>query len=132
MMVVREDKGTSFQEEGLWDQGLDVPSFIEMVPNKAKEKLMSLEEDHLVEETMRQFDENQNHITIGANSCCKLLGCHQVEVERVKEELTRKDEELGKEKDSFTNDAVNSYLVGFEDAVAQALGVYPESSAWPR
>jgi len=57
MMVVREDEGTSFQEEGLWDQGLDVPSFLEkaLLPNKAKEKLMSFEENHLVQETMRQL-----------------------------------------------------------------------------
>jgi len=57
MVVVREDEGTSFQEEGLWDQSLDAPSFLEKVllPKKAKEKLMSLKEDRLVQETMRQM-----------------------------------------------------------------------------
>ena len=50
MIVVREDKGTSFQEEGIWDQGLDVPSFLEkaLLPNKAKENLIRLEEDRVV------------------------------------------------------------------------------------
>jgi len=47
-------------------------------------------------------------------------------VERLKEELELKDEELAKEKEAFTNDAANSYLVGFEDVVAQASGVYPK------
>ena len=44
MMVVQEDEGTSSKEEGLWDQDLDIPSFLEKVllSNKAKEKLMSL------------------------------------------------------------------------------------------
>jgi len=48
------------------------------------------------------------------------------DVERLKEELTRKDEELAKEKEDFTNDVAQSYLVGFEEVVAQASSVYPE------
>ena len=48
------------------------------------------------------------------------------EVERLKEGLAQKDEELAKEKKAFTNDVANSYFVGFEDAVAQASGIYPK------
>jgi len=39
-------------------------------------------------------------------------------VERLKEELTQKDEELVKEREALTDDVANSYLAGFEDAVA--------------
>jgi len=41
-----------------------------------------------------------------------------VEVERLKNELVQKDEELVKERETLTNDAAHSYLAGFEDAVA--------------
>jgi len=31
-----------------------------------------------------------------------------------------------KERDALTDDVANSYMAGFEDAVAQASGMYPE------
>jgi len=46
------------------------------------------------------------------------------EVERLKEGLAQKVEELAKEKDAFTTDSGNFYLVGFEDAIVQASGIY--------
>ena len=57
MMVVQKDEGMSFREKGLWYLDLDVPSFLEktLLPNEEKEKLMTLEEDRLVQETMRQL-----------------------------------------------------------------------------
>jgi len=57
----------------------------------------------------------------------------QAEVERLKEGLAKKDEELiqkskklVKEREALTNDVVDSYMEGFEDAVAQASGIYLE------
>jgi len=54
-------------------------------------------------------------------------------VERLKEELAKKDEELiqkdeemVKEREALTDDVVNSYMAGFEDAVAPTSGNYPE------
>ena len=64
-----------------------------------------------------------------------ILGCRRglgiictkfhVEVERLKEELTKRGEELvqknellEKTKEDLTNDVANSYMVGFDDAVA--------------
>ncbi|KAL9303719.1 hypothetical protein ACSQ67_020982 [Phaseolus vulgaris] len=35
-------------------------------------------------------------------------------------------EELVKEREALTDDVANSYMADFEDAVAQALGIYPE------
>jgi len=50
----------------------------------------------------------------------------QAEVKLLNEELAKKDEELiqkgeelVKEREALTNDAVNSYMAGFEDVVAQ-------------
>ena len=191
MMVVRENEGTSFQEKGLWDQGLDVPSFLEkaLLSNKGKEKFMSLEEDRLVQDTMRQLGQALAASCLVVTKFKQLRGSadkksHEVaelhqrvenlhgelqretvklqeellqskhlqqeveallnekskevlslseertkllaEVERLKEELAQKDEELAKEKKVFTNDVANSYLVGFKDVVAQASSVYPE------
>jgi len=37
----------------------------------------------------------------------------------------QKDEELVKEREALIDDVVNSYIAGFEDVVAQALGIYP-------
>ena len=55
------------------------------------------------------------------------------EVERLKEELTKRGEELvqkddllEKTKEDLTNDTTNSYMVGFNDVVAQATGIYLE------
>ncbi|KAK7377717.1 hypothetical protein VNO80_03148 [Phaseolus coccineus] len=55
------------------------------------------------------------------------------EVEKLKEELARrgeklvqKDELLEKTKEDLTNDAANSYMVGFDDAVTQATCIYPD------
>ena len=48
-----------------------------------------------------------------------------VEVDKLKEELAQKDEELVKKREALTNDAANSYLAGFEDAATQASGIYP-------
>jgi len=48
------------------------------------------------------------------------------EVEKIKEELTLKDEGIAKEKEAFKNDAAQSYLVGFDEAVEQASGLHPE------
>jgi len=31
-----------------------------------------------------------------------------------------------KEREALTDDVANSYMADFEDAVAQALGIYPE------
>jgi len=54
-------------------------------------------------------------------------------MEKLKEELAKKDEELiqkgeevVKERESLTDDVANSYMAGFEDAVAQASGIYLE------
>ena len=54
-------------------------------------------------------------------------------MERLKGELTKKDEELirkdaeqVREREALTGDAANSFIAGFEDAVAQASGFYPE------
>jgi len=57
MMVVQEEEGMSSRGKGLWDLDLDVPSFLEktLLPNEEKEKLITLEEDRLVHETMRQL-----------------------------------------------------------------------------
>ena len=77
---------------------------------------------HLQQEAEALLTENSKETLGLSEERAKLL----VEVERLKEELTRKNEELAKEKEAFTNDAANSYLVGFEDAVAQASGVYLE------
>jgi len=49
----------------------------------------------------------------------------QAEVERLKEKLAQKDEELVKEREALTDDAANSYLASFEDVVGQALRVHP-------
>jgi len=86
----------------LWDQNLDVLSFLEkaLLPNKAKEKLMGLKEDRLVQETMRQLakallTEKSKEALGSTEEKMKLLA----EVERLKEELTQKDDELAKEKE---------------------------------
>jgi len=57
----------------------------------------------------------------------------QAKVERLKQELAKKDEELikkgeemVKERETLTDAATNSYMAGFEDAFAQASGIYPE------
>ena len=42
------------------------------------------------------------------------------------EELIQKGEELVQEREALTDDAANSFMVGFEDVVAQALGICPE------
>jgi len=57
MVVVHEGDGTSAPEEGLWDPNLDAPFFLEkiLLPTKTKEKLEGLEQDHLVEQAMRQL-----------------------------------------------------------------------------
>ena len=54
-------------------------------------------------------------------------------MERLKGELTKKDEELIRkddekvwEREALTNDVANSFMAGFEDAVAQASGIYPQ------
>jgi len=55
MVVVQEGEGTNTQEEGLWDPNLDAPSFFlekVLLPTKTKEKLVGLEEDHLVEQAL--------------------------------------------------------------------------------
>jgi len=59
MVVVQEGEGTSTPEKGLWDPNLDAPSFLEkiLLPTKDKEKLESLEEDHLVEQVVRLLRE---------------------------------------------------------------------------
>jgi len=59
MVVVQEDEGTSATEGGLWDSNLDAPSFLKktLLSTKAKEKLKSLEEDHLVEQAVRQLEQ---------------------------------------------------------------------------
>jgi len=49
------------------------------------------------------------------------------EVARLKEELAQKDELLQKTKEDLMSDAVESYMVGFEDAIAEAKYIYPES-----
>jgi len=46
------------------------------------------------------------------------------EVDKLKEELAQKDEELVKERKSLTNDVSNSYLADFEDVIAQASRIY--------
>jgi len=46
-------------------------------------------------------------------------------VERLKEELVQKDEELVKEREALADDTSNSYMAGFEDVVAQASVIYP-------
>ena len=48
------------------------------------------------------------------------------EVERLKEGLAQKDEELVKEREALTDDAAKSYLASFEYAVAQASRIYFE------
>ncbi|KAL9319552.1 hypothetical protein ACSQ67_011391 [Phaseolus vulgaris] len=55
------------------------------------------------------------------------------EVERLKgeltkreEELVQKDESLKKTKEDPTKDAANSYMMGFDDIVAQTTRIYPE------
>ena len=57
----------------------------------------------------------------------------QDEVDRLKGELAKKDEELIRkggelvqERKALTDDVANSYVAGFEDVVAQASGIYPE------
>jgi len=47
------------------------------------------------------------------------------EVQRLKETLAKKDEELVKERKALTNDVANSYLAGFESTVIQVSGIYP-------
>ena len=56
-MVMQEDEGTSYRGKGLGDLDLDVPSLLKetLLPNEEKEKLMTLEKDHLAHETMRQL-----------------------------------------------------------------------------
>jgi len=48
------------------------------------------------------------------------------EVEKLKEGLAQKDKELAKEKEALTTDVANSYLVGFEDAIAHTSGISPK------
>ena len=57
MMVVQEDEGMSSRGKGLWDLNLDAPFFLEntLLPNKEKEKIMTLEKDCLVHESIRQL-----------------------------------------------------------------------------
>jgi len=57
IVVVQEGEGTSAPEEGLWYPNLDAPSYLEknLLPTKTKEKLEGLEEDHLVEQDVRQL-----------------------------------------------------------------------------
>jgi len=57
----------------------------------------------------------------------------QVEVERLKGELAKKNEEmiqkgekLVQEREALTDDAANSYMAGFEEVVAQASAIYPK------
>jgi len=57
----------------------------------------------------------------------------QAEVERLKEELAKKNggliqkgEEMVKERQALREDAANSYMASFEDVVAQASRIYPE------
>jgi len=54
-------------------------------------------------------------------------------VDRLKEELGKRGEELvqkdelqKKTKEDLTSDVANSYMVGFDDVVAQATCIYPE------
>ncbi|KAK7382550.1 hypothetical protein VNO80_01436 [Phaseolus coccineus] len=58
----------------------------------------------------------------------------QAEEERLKEdlakkgeELAQKDEQMEKTKEPLTNNASNSYMAGFDDVVAQASGIYPDT-----
>ena len=48
------------------------------------------------------------------------------EVARQKEELTQKDELLQKTKEDLMSDVADSYTIGFEDVVAQVTCVHPE------
>jgi len=45
---------------------------------------------------------------------------------RKNKELLRKDEDQAREREALIDDATNSFMAGFEDAVAQASGIYPE------
>ena len=47
------------------------------------------------------------------------------EVDKLKRELTLKDETLAKTINSFKQDDAQSYLVGFEEAVEQATTLHP-------
>jgi len=57
MVVVHECEGTSAPKEGLWDPNLDTDFYLEkiMLSNKTKEKLEVLEEEHLVEQDVKQL-----------------------------------------------------------------------------
>ena len=48
------------------------------------------------------------------------------ELAKKDEELIRKGEEVVQEREALTDNASNSYMAGFKDVVAQALGIYPE------
>jgi len=47
------------------------------------------------------------------------------EVDKLKRELTVKDETFAQTTDSFKKDVAQSYLVGFEAAVEQATTIHP-------
>ena len=88
---------------------------------------MSLQEELQQSKILRRegevlLSEKAKEATSLTEEKAKLLA----EVEKIKEELARKDEDLAKEKEAFTNDAAQSYLVGFEEAVKQAPGLHPE------
>ena len=48
------------------------------------------------------------------------------ELVRKNEELLRKDEDQAREREALIDDATNSFMAGFKDAVTQASGIYPE------
>ena len=48
------------------------------------------------------------------------------ELARKYEELLRKDEEQVREREALIDDAAKSFMVDFEDTVAQASRIYPE------
>ena len=49
----------------------------------------------------------------------------EVRLGQLEGELVRKDELFNQTKEEFTNDASNSYAVGFEDAMAQVVYAHP-------
>ena len=47
------------------------------------------------------------------------------ELAKKNNELLRKDENQTREREALTDDVANCFMAGFEDAIAQASGIYP-------
>ena len=80
MMVVREGEIESSKRRNLWNPRLDAPTFLEEVLLSAeeKERLMTHNENHLVREAIRKFDQAL------ATSC---LGAAKIKERKVTEDL---------------------------------------------